>query len=82
MNTAKCLGKAFYKEPKLTYSSTCSSVSIVNFEHVIAGWEPPVHYGFQKFHVMIELLWMSASTKSIFFIFLVSLLCFPSYLLC
>ena len=25
--------------PMETYSTPCSSVSIVNFEHVIAGWE-------------------------------------------
>ena len=31
----------------LTYFKSCSSVSIVNFEHVIAGWDKTI--GFPKY---------------------------------
>ena len=40
--------------------------------------EPSRSLWFSEIFLLIELLWMSSSTKSLIFIFLVSLLCFPS----
>ena len=40
----------------LTYFKPCSSISIVNFEHVIAGWEETIPLNIFLFKLAIEAL--------------------------
>ena len=40
----------------LTYFKPCSSISIVNFEHIIAGWEETIPLNIFLFKLAIEAL--------------------------